>query len=99
MTPKCTPNNGNYSVYYKDNNPPGVLYPLKSFKYVFAAANYQTNDYPKTGMSGKRTTDLKVVNVKSRPVNITQGMVKAERTTEQLLRAVLMPQFFITSLG
>ena len=35
------------------SSPLGALYSLKSFKCIFAAANHQANDLPKTGMSEK----------------------------------------------
>lgn len=47
MTPKHTPNTGNYPAY--NNSPLGELYVFKSFKCMFMAPN-QVNDLPKTGM-------------------------------------------------
>lgn len=41
MTPKFTPNVGNYPVYNNHNKLLGALYSHKSFKGMFAAANCQ----------------------------------------------------------
>lgn len=53
MTLKYTPDIGNYPASNKNNGLPGVLYSLKCFKCMFAAANHQENDFPKNRTSEK----------------------------------------------
>lgn len=53
MTLKYTPDIGNYPAFNKNSGLPGVLYSLKCFKCMFAAANHQENDFPKNRTSEK----------------------------------------------
>ena len=56
MAPKYTSDIKNYPAYNNLNSLPGMLNSLKSFKCFWentAAANYETNDLPKTGTSEK----------------------------------------------
>lgn len=54
MAPKFILNIGDYPAYNNHNNLPILLYSLKIFKSMFAAANHQANNLPKTGMLKKK---------------------------------------------
>lgn len=71
---KCTSYVGNYPNYNNHNNLPSMLYSLKIFKCMFTTANCHTNDLPKTEhqKGTKRKANLKIVTLKSWPMNTTE---------------------------
>lgn len=79
MAPKRPPNIVNYPVDYHHNNLPGVLYSLKSFKYMFTAANHQIKAFPNTRTSEKEQENDRLKDCEpeaSQDLWISQGLSK-----------------------
>ena len=66
MTLKCILSTGDNPAYNNQSSPHGALYFLRSFKFIFTAADHQANDLPKTGrseMEWRSMTNLKFMNL------------------------------------